>query len=48
MIEPFAKIQAYFQDDFATGVRVTDHVGQRAPQNPDYVNVMIRLMFPAE
>lgn len=46
MLGPLMRVQPYFVDDFATGVRVTDFVGQRAPQNPDYVNNLVQLIFP--
>ena len=46
MLKPLMKMQPYFMDDFATGVRVTDFVGQRAPQNPDYINNLLQLIFP--
>ncbi|HWU41974.1 MAG TPA: hypothetical protein VN132_01010 [Bdellovibrio sp.] len=38
-------VQPYFMEDFPTGVRVTDFVGQRSPQNPDYVNAQLEVLF---
>ena len=31
-----------------TGILLTDHVGQRAPQNPDYVNNALKLIFATD
>jgi len=48
LLNPLMRLQPYFMDDFATGVRVTDFVGQRAPQNPDYINATLQLLFPVQ
>lgn len=48
LLNPLMRVQPYFMDDFATGVRVTDFVGQRAPQNPDYINATLQLLFPVQ
>ncbi|HEX4924477.1 MAG TPA: hypothetical protein VFV50_10340 [Bdellovibrionales bacterium] len=48
MLEVLMEIQPYFMEDFPTSVRATDFVGQRAPQNPDHINNLLRLIFPVD